>query len=90
MDEEKFVTQRQLTFTIVMLFSFVTIWSLFLGTVEQKSIIIQCVIGLMIAYTSYWIGATKGAADAREQMAKMLQPQPDSKITTTIETDPKP
>lgn len=96
-EEEKFSTQRLVTYAIILIFTGVAAWILFYGTVEQRSIIIQCIIGLMIGVVTFWIGSSKGAADNREQLNKLIPP-PDatsvqvstpSNVVVTTEEKPK-
>ena len=79
LDEQKFSTQRIVTYAIIAIFSAVTAWVLWCGTVEQRSIIIQCVIGLMIGAIAFWMGSSKGAVDNRDQLNRMLTPTGASK-----------
>lgn len=83
-EREKFATQRDLTFLVVSIFGLVTAWVLYYGTVEQRSAIVQCWIGLAIGSVMYWIGTTKGAADNRDTLNKMLPAPPPSGGTSTV------
>lgn len=93
-EREKFATQRDLTFYVTSIFALVTAWVLFYGTVEQRSAIVQCWIGLAIGSVMYWIGTTKGAADNRDTLNKMLPTPPpvitsgSSTVSTTTEVKP--
>lgn len=86
LDEQKFSTQRIVTYAIIAIFSGVTAWVLWGGTVEQRSIIIQCVIGLMIGAIAFWMGSSKGAADNRDQLNKLLIPPSPPPATPTAQT----
>lgn len=89
-DESKFSMQKVVTYMIFMCFAAIIINVIFMTQDQsERSMVLQTTINLAFMAAGFWLGASKGAADAREQMAKMLQPQPDSKITTTIETEPK-
>ena len=91
LDEEKFSTQKVVTYMIFLAFYAVIINVLFMTQDQsERSMILQTVINLTFLAAGFWIGTSKGAADARDQMAKMLQPQPESKVTTTIETPAEP
>lgn len=74
-EEAKFSTQRTLTYYVVSMFGLVTAWVLYYGSQEQRSIIIQCWIGIMIAGWQYWIGSSKD----KNQLNKLI-PAPDATI----------
>ena len=96
--EQKFATQRQLTYAVVWIFFLAAAWTFYHGTESQQATVLQTIINLVIAGFSYWIGSSKGSAEAREQLNKLIGPQPGtttiappSNVTVTTETkDAKP
>lgn len=77
-EQQKFSTQKFMSYCVVLLFTAVTSWILSYGTSEQKSIIIQTIIGLMIGVVAFWIGSSKGSADKEaelQQIRKAETPQ---------------
>lgn len=90
LDESKFSMQKVVTYMIFLCFSAVLVNVLFMGQDQsERSMVLQTTINLAFMAAGFWLGASKGASDARDQMAKMLQPQPDSTVTTTIQTPPE-
>jgi len=87
-DEAKFTTQKVLSYGLMVLFATV-VESVFLYSEEaaERSMVMQTVINITMIVVGFWLGSSKGAADNRDQLNKMLQPQADSKVVTTITTD---
>ena len=84
-EEAKFSTQKIVTYVIFFIFAAVVVNVIFM-TVDQseRSTIIQTIINLTFLAAGFWIGSSKGAADNRDQLNKMLTPQTTG--STTIST----
>jgi uncharacterized membrane protein len=84
-DEAKFVTQRTVTVFILLIFAGVCGWVFYQDANEsERATVLQTVINLAILVVSYWMGSSKGAADNRDQLNKLIGPQPVVPGTTTI------
>lgn len=71
-DEAKFDTQKTITYASLSIFAALTFW-VFAGNDQgERSMVLQTVINLVIGAFGYWLGASKGAADARQTLEKML------------------
>ena len=53
---------------------------------SERSMVLQTVINLTFLAAGFWLGSSKGAADNRDQLNKMLTPP--SSITVSTEGDP--
>lgn len=81
-DEAKFITQKTVTVFILLIFAGVCGWVFYQDQNQsERATVLQTVINLAILAVSYWLGSSKGAADNRDQLNKMLSPTPG---TTTI------
>jgi hypothetical protein len=84
-DEAKFVTQRTVTVFILLIFAGVCGWVFYQDANEsERATVLQTVINLAILVVSYWMGSSKGAADNRDQLNKLIGPQPVAPGTTTV------
>jgi uncharacterized membrane protein YfcA len=70
-EEQKFSTQKQITFFVMAIMSLVTAWVLFYGSIEQRSAVIQMWIGLTLLAAGYWMATSKGSADKETELTKM-------------------
>jgi hypothetical protein len=84
-DEAKFVTQKLVTIFILAIFGSVCFWVFYQdANASERSTMMQTVINLTVMAVGYWLGASKAAADNRDQLNKILGPQPVVPGTTTI------
>lgn len=85
-EEEKFSTQRVVSYCVMIIFTAVTAWILHFGTQDQKSIIIQTVINLVIGVVAFWIGSSKGSADKEAQLNRITNKPTEAVIANTEAT----
>lgn len=84
-DEAKFVTQKTVTVFILFIFAGVCGWVFYQDqNASERATVLQTVINLAILAVSYWMGSSKGAADNRDQLNKLITPVPGT--TTTVST----
>lgn len=86
-EEAKFLTQKELTYAVVFIFFLAAGWTFYRGSDAQQATVLQTIINLVIAGFSYWIGSSKGAADNRDQLNKMLPQSPPPQVAQPISVD---
>ncbi len=90
-DEAKFSTQKFVTYILLLFFCVVMGNVLFLGDDQsERSTIIQTVINLAFLAAGFWLGSSKGAADTRDQMTKLMTPIAGTTTTTTTPAEQPP
>lgn len=72
-DQEKFATQRSVTFILLGVFIGVTIQVLYQNDQSERSMILQTVINLTLLAVGYWLGASKQAADTGGTLGKIAE-----------------
>ena len=86
MDEAKFVTQKTVTVFILLIFAGVCGWVFYQdANPSERSTVLQTIINLTVMAVGYWLGSSKGAADNRDQLNKLIAPTPGS-TTATVST----
>ena len=86
MDEAKFVTQKMVTVFILGIFAGVCGWVFYQDSnPSERSTVLQTVINLTVMAVGYWLGSSKGAADNRDQLNRMMVPTPGA-TTATVST----
>lgn len=75
LDEAKFGTQKVVTYIILFFFASI-ITNVIYMTQDQseRSMVLQTVVNLTFLAAGFWLGASKAAADNRDQLNKMLVP----------------
>jgi hypothetical protein len=87
LDQAKFSTQERVTFYVIALVCSVIAFLCFKGGVGDIKEIYNTLLPIFAGVIGFWIGSSKGAADNREQLNKLLTPQPGTTTTTTTEKD---
>lgn len=76
-DEAKFATQRLVTYALLLIFTGV-VTTVFLGNDQaERSTVLQTVINFTMLAIGFWLGSSKGAADNRDQLNKIISAQAD-------------
>lgn len=85
MDEAKFITQKTVTVFILLIFAGVCGWVFYQeANPSERSTVLQTVINLTVMAVGYWLGSSKGAADNRDQLNRLMAPPAAAPGTTTI------
>lgn len=83
MDEAKFATQKTVTYILLAFFACIIANVLFMANDQsERSTVLQTVINLTFLAAGFWLGSSKGAADNREQLNRMMAPQGSTVIAT--------
>lgn len=72
-DQEKFSTQRNVTYVLLGVFIGVTTTVMFQNDQSERSMILQTVINLTLLGVGYWFGASKAAADSGTMLGKIAE-----------------
>lgn len=72
-EQAKFTTQRQVTYVLLAIFTGVVIAVMYGQDQSERSTILQTVINLTIGAVAYWIGMSKGAADASQSVSRIAE-----------------
>lgn len=93
LDEAKFGTQKIVTYVLLFFFMLagLAVFLQYPSDQSERSTVLQTIINLTFLAAGFWLGSSKGAADNRDQLNKMIAPQQTGSTTiTTSLTDPKP
>ena len=72
-EREKFSTQREVTYWLLLIFAIVVVWVLWQNDQSERSMVLQTVINLTLLAVGYWLGASKQAADSNQTMARIAE-----------------
>ncbi|MCC7310790.1 MAG: hypothetical protein IT510_06045 [Sulfuritalea sp.] len=72
-DREKFSTQREVTYILLLVFACVVGTVLYQNDQSERSMILQTVINLTLLAVGYWLGASKAAADQGQAMSRIAE-----------------
>lgn len=75
-DEEKFSTQRTVTYALLCIFTATATWVLYQNDQSERSMILQTVINLTLLAVGYWLGASKQGQDQAQSMSRMAEAAP--------------
>lgn len=62
-DQEKFSTQRAVTYLIILIFAATTAFVFYNNDQSERSMVLQTIINLTLLAVGYWLGASKQAQD---------------------------
>lgn len=68
-DQEKFSTQRAVTYLIILIFAVMAGLVFWNNDQSERSMVIQTIINLVLLAVGYWLGASKQAQDAEHKPA---------------------
>lgn len=72
-DEQKFSTQRLVTYVVLLIFAAVTSNVLIGNDQAERSTIIQTVINFTMMALGFWLGTSKGSADKDATASRILE-----------------
>lgn len=72
-DEQKFSTQRLVTYILLMIFSAVTVNVLLGNDQAERSTVLQTIINLTMLVLGFWFGTSKGEADKNASMSRIAE-----------------
>lgn len=75
-DQEKFSTQRGVTYSLLAMFAATAAWVLHDNDQSERSMILQTVIGLAWLAIGYWFGASKQGQDQAQTMSRIAEAAP--------------
>lgn len=75
-DQEKFSTQRTLTYLLVLIFACVSGVVLYENDQSERSMILQTVINMTLLAVGYWLGASKQGQDQAQSMSRIAEAGP--------------
>lgn len=82
-DEAKFITQKTVTVFILLIFAGVCGWVFYQdANPSERSTVLQTIINLTVMAVGYWLGSSKGAADNRDQLNRLMVPAAGSTQAT--------
>lgn len=84
-DEQKFSTQRLVTYVVLLVFAAVTSNVLIGNDQAERSTIIQTVINFTMMALGFWLGTSKGSADKDATASRILEANVVPKPTTADE-----
>lgn len=71
-DQEKFSTQRAVTYLIILIFASMSSVVIYQGDQSERSMVIQTIINLVLLAVGYWLGASKQAQDQAHPAPPMV------------------
>ena len=75
-DQEKFSTQRTVTYFLLLVFAATTAWVLYKDDQSDRSMMLQTVINLTLLAVGYWLGASKQGQDQAQSMSRIAEAAP--------------
>lgn len=87
-DQEKFVTQKEVTYFLLVLFAAVTACVMWQNDQSERSMVLQTVINLTLLAVGYWVGASKQGQDAALSNQRIAESAPTAVRETTKGGDP--
>lgn len=87
-DQEKFSTQRTVTYTLLLIFAAVSGWVLWQNDQSERSMVLQTVINLTLLAVGYWLGTSKQGAEQAlsvSRMAEVAAPRTNGIMTPKVD-----
>lgn len=75
-DQEKFSTQRTVTYCLLLIFAVTGGWVLWQNDQSERSMVLQTVINLTLLAVGYWLGASKQGQDQAQSMSRIAEAAP--------------
>lgn len=69
-EEQKFSTQRVVTYVLLIIFSAVTAYVFYGDDQAERSTILQTVINFTMLAIGFWLGSSKGSADKEAELSQ--------------------
>lgn len=91
-DEEKFSTQRTVTYALLCIFTSTAAWVLYQNDQSERSMILQTVINLTLLAVGYWLGASKQGQDASASQSRIAEAAPAvaAAVVENARSEPQP
>ena len=83
-DAEKFSTQRNVTYFLLLLFAAVSAAVFYANDQAERSMILQTIINFTMLAIGFWLGTSKGSADKEASMSRIAEAT--SPIPANVET----
>jgi len=75
-DQEKFTTQRCITYLLILIFASVVAEVLWRNVETERSTVLQTVINLTMLAVGYWLGASKQGQDQAQAISEIAKAAP--------------
>ena len=75
-DQEKFSTQRAVTYFLLLLFSITTGFVMWQNDQSERSMVLQTIINLTLLAVGYWLGASKQGQDQAQSAQRIAEAVP--------------
>jgi hypothetical protein len=87
-DQEKFSTQRAVTYFLLLVFAGVTAWVLYKDDQSDRSMMLQTVINLTLLAVGYWLGSSKQGQDQAQSMSRIAEAAPGVAAAVVANANP--
>lgn len=75
-DQEKFSTQRTVTYVLLTIFAATSAFVLYDNDQSERSMVLQTIINLTLLAVGYWLGASKQGQDASASQSRIAEAAP--------------
>lgn len=85
-DAEKFSTQRNVTYFLLLLFAAVSAAVFYTNDQAERSMILQTIINFTMLAIGFWLGTSKGSADKEASISRIAESNKADNVTVETQT----